>query len=114
MAAVARAPWLSGAEQMKLRQRGRRPSEEVGGGRLLVARGGRDGAASGGGVELRWGHGVWVCSGRREWKQLMGRRARNKAQKRIFIISRPLQNLIASNEKLQRKYNLTANRNGEI
>lgn len=44
----------------------------------------------------------------------MGRRARNKAQKFFFIISRPLQNLIASNEKLQRKYNLTANRNGEI
>lgn len=34
-------------------------SEEVGGRRLLVARGGRDGAAGGGGVELRWGPGVW-------------------------------------------------------
>jgi hypothetical protein len=42
---------------MKLRQRGRRLSEEVGGRRLLVARGGRDGAAGGGGVELRWALG---------------------------------------------------------
>ena len=59
MAAGARAPWWSGAEQMKLRQRGHRLREEVGGRRPLVARGGRDGAAGGGGVELGWGPGVW-------------------------------------------------------